>query len=136
MNTTNVTNPNSAKERDLLKGVGAWTCDMQDRVEKCVERFCGLAKQSFFSLRQVAKPCVNDHYHAGPNQFRTISGFLELISRFEFDFLRREIFFFNDSNFWCVQSSITHNVAVHVPVLWPVCAHKIPFQCCGVRDDS
>ena len=27
-----------------------------------------------------------------------------------------------------VQSSITHYVAVHVPVLWPVCAHKIPFR--------
>ena len=36
-------------------------------------------------------------------------GFLELISRFEFDFRRRGNFFFkkkNDSNFWCVQSSI------------------------------
>ena len=32
-------------------------------------------------------------------------------------------YFLNDSNFWCVQSSITHSEAVHVPVLWPVCAH-------------
>ena len=54
--------------------------------------------------------------------------FLELITRFEFDFLRREFFFLNDSNFWCVQSSITHNVAVHVLVPWPVCAHAIPFR--------
>ena len=37
-------------------------------------------------------------------------------------------FFLNDSNFWCVQSSITHNVAVHVPELWPVCAHRIPIR--------
>ena len=37
-------------------------------------------------------------------------------------------FFLNDSNFWCVQSSITQNVAVHVPVLWPVCAHTISFR--------
>ena len=37
-------------------------------------------------------------------------GFLESISRFEFDFLRREkLYFMNDSNFWCVQSSITHS---------------------------
>ena len=43
-------------------------------------------------------------------------GFWELICRFEFDFR------------WCVQSSITHNVAVHVHVLWPVCAHTLPFQ--------
>ena len=62
------------------------------------------------------------------NQFERFRGFLEIISRFEFDFLRRDFFFFNDSNFWCVQSSITNNVAVHVPVLWPVCAHTIPIR--------
>ena len=32
---------------------------------------------------------------------------------------------FRIRNVCCVQSSITHNVAVHVPVLWPVCAHTI-----------
>ena len=63
----------------------------------------------------------------GPKPIRTISEFLELISKFEFDFRRCGIFL-NDSNFWCVQSSITHNVAVHVHVLWPVCAHTIPFR--------
>ena len=47
--------------------------------------------------------------------------------RFELDFRRRG-FFLNDSNFWCVQSSITHNVAVHVHVLWPVCTHTITFR--------
>ena len=36
--------------------------------------------------------------------------------------------FLNDSNFWCVRGSITCNVPVHVPVLWPVCTHKIPFR--------
>ena len=46
--------------------------------------------------------------------------FWELISRFEIDFRRCGICFWNDSNFWCVQSSITHNLAVHVHVLWPV----------------
>ena len=40
----------------------------------------------------------------------------------------RKLYFLNDSNFWCVQSSITHHVAVHVPVLWPVCSHTIPFR--------
>ena len=45
-------------------------------------------------------------------------GFLELISRFEFEFRRRENFFLNDSNFWCV----------HVNVPWPFCAHAIPFR--------
>ena len=37
-------------------------------------------------------------------------------------------FFLNDSNFWCVQSSITWNETVHVHVLWPVCTHTIPFR--------
>ena len=49
---------------------------------------------------------------------RTISGFLELISRFEFEFCRRGNYFLKDSNFWCV----------HVHVLWPVCTHAIPFR--------
>ena len=73
-------------------------------------------------------------YHSRQNQFERFRGFLQLISRFEFDFRRRGIFL-KDSNFWCVQSSITHNVAVHVPVLWPVCAHtQFHFECCGFRD--
>ena len=57
-------------------------------------------------------------YHSTGNQFERFRGFLELISRFEFDVLRRENFFLNDSNFWCV----------HVNVPWPVCAHAIPFR--------
>ena len=36
--------------------------------------------------------------------------------------------FLNHSNFWCVQSSITLTVAVHVHVLWLVCTHTIPFR--------
>ena len=58
-------------------------------------------------------------------------GVFELTSRFEYD-IRRCGIFLNNSNFWCVQSSTTHNVAVHVHVLWPVCAHTIPFRmlCC------
>ena len=58
-----------------------------------------------------------------------------VISSFEFDF-RRCGFFLNDSNRWCVQKWITCNETVHVPVLWPVCAPQIHFECCGVRDDS
>ena len=58
-------------------------------------------------------------YHAPGNQFERFREFLELISRFEFEFCRRENFFFlNDSNIWCV----------HVNVPWPVCAHAIPFR--------
>ena len=65
--------------------------------------------------------------YAAENKFERFREFLELISRFEFEF-RRCGFFLKDSNFWCVQSSITHNVAVHVLVLWPVCAHTIPLR--------
>ena len=36
--------------------------------------------------------------------------------------------FSGHSKFWCVQSSITHHVAVYVPVLWPVCTHTITFR--------
>ena len=50
--------------------------------------------------------------------------FLELIGRFEFDF-RRCGHFWKDSKFWCVQSSITCNEAVHVHVLWAcLCPHN------------
>ena len=45
-----------------------------------------------------------------------------------FDFLSLRFFFFNDSNFWYVQSSMTCNDTIHVLVLWPVCAHRIPIQ--------
>ena len=67
-------------------------------------------------------------YHSARNQFERFREVLELISWFEFEFCRRGNYFLNDSNFWCVQSSTTSNVAVHVPVLWPVCAHAIPFR--------
>ena len=67
-------------------------------------------------------------YHAAENKFERFREFLELISRFEFDFRRCGNFFLNDLTFWCVQSSITHNVALHVHVLQPVCTHTIPFR--------
>ena len=78
--------------------------------------------------RQCRGGNTGGEYHSRQNQFERFRGVLELISRFEFDFCRCGIFFLNDSIFWCVQSSITHNVAVHVPVLWPVCAHTIPLR--------
>ena len=75
-------------------------------------------------------------YHSGRNKFERFRVFLELISRFEFEFCRRGNYIFEDSNFWCIQSSTKSNVAVHVPVLWPVCTYTIPFRMCGFRDDS
>ena len=57
-------------------------------------------------------------YYSTGIKFERFRGFLELIRRFEFEFCRRENYFLNDSNFWCV----------HVNVSWPVCAHAIPFR--------
>ena len=73
--------------------------------------------------------CQTKHAHySARNQFERFRRVLELISRFEFDFSSSRNFFLNGSNFWCVQSSTTCNETVHVPVLWPVCAHTIPFR--------
>ena len=57
-------------------------------------------------------------YYSARNKFERFRGFLELISRFEFEFCRCENFFLKDSNFWCV----------HVNVPWSVCAHAILFR--------
>ena len=47
---------------------------------------------------------------------------LELIGRFEFEFRRRGTYFLKDSNFWFVQSSITHT-------MWP---SMCMCMCCGL----
>ena len=75
-----------------------------------------------YTQRKKAAPQYNTKmpgplYYSRPNQFERFRGFLELISRFEFEFCRCVNFFLKDSNFWCV----------HVNVPWPVCAHAIPF---------
>ena len=67
-------------------------------------------------------------YHAVRNQFERFRVVLELISRLEFDFRRRGIFFERFDFLVCSKFNHTHNVAVHVHVLWPVCTHTIPFR--------
>ena len=59
-------------------------------------------------------------YYARRHLFELFREFFGFISRFEFEF-RRCDFFLKESNFWCVRGSLTHNVAAHVPVLYPVC---------------
>ena len=75
-------------------------------------------------------------YHSLGNQSERFREFLYLISRFEFVFVAAE-FFLNDSNFWCVQSSITHTMW---PYMCMCCSLFAPtqfhFECCGVFDDS
>ena len=67
-------------------------------------------------------------YYSVQNQFERFRGVLELIGRFEFDFRSREFFFERFEFLVCSKFNHTHNVAVHVPVLWPVCAHTIPIR--------
>ena len=77
---------------------------------------CGaLVRAEAANLAKVFGPT---QYYSTGNKFERFRWFLELICRFEFEFRRREIFFLNDSNFWCV----------HVNVPWPVSAHAIPFR--------
>ena len=90
-----------------------WTCGL-------LCWFVGMCEDGFAG---DDAPC-----YSARNKFERFRGFLELISRFEFVVRRRGNFFLKDSNFWCVQSSTIHNVAVHVQVLWPVCTHTIPFR--------
>ena len=61
-------------------------------------------------------------YHSPETISNDFGWFLELISRFEFDFRRRGNFLLSDSNFWCVQSSITQygrSCACAVACLYP-----------------
>ena len=63
--------------------------------------------------------------------------FLELISRFEFEFCRRGNFFVNDSNF-LVCSKFNHTQCG--PYMCLCCGLFVPtqflFECCGVCDNS
>ena len=82
-------------------------------------------KKKWDLLENLSKVCshiaLKCLYHAARNLFERFRVFLELISRFEFEFCRCENFFLKDSNFWCV----------HVNVPWLVCAQlaKICVRC-------
>ena len=71
-------------------------------------------------LRLMA--CSTMRAETNSNDF---GGFWNQLADSNWIFFVAKIIFLNDSNFWCVQSSITHTVAVHVHVLWPVCTHTI-----------
>ena len=77
--------------------------------------------------RRILDPANHENYSA-ENKFRTISGFLELISSFEVDFRRCGHFFERFEFLVCSGVSITCNVTEHEHVLWPVCTHTIPFR--------
>ena len=64
----------------------------------------------------------------GGKPFERFRVFLELINRFEFEFRRRGFFFERFEFLVCFKVNHTHHVAVHVHVLWLVCAHTIPFR--------
>ena len=67
-------------------------------------------------------------FHSAENKFERFRGFLELISRIRISAVAEMIFFERFEFVGVFKSSITHNVAVHVLVLWTVCAHTIPFR--------
>ena len=90
--------------------------------------YCGYEPWRWFFFFERRLFTAKHSYHAHRNKFERFRGFLKLISRFKFDFRRRENFFLNDPNFWCVRGSITCNVTENVHVLWPVCTHTIPFR--------
>ena len=77
-----------------------------------------------------ADACSFSHgiHSSAENQFERFRGFLELISRFEFEFCRRGFFFEGFEFLVCSKFNHTHHVAVNVHVLWPVCTHTIPSR--------
>ena len=54
--------------------------------------------------------------------------FLELITRFEFDFCLCDFFFERFEFLVCSNFNHICSETVHVPVLWPVCAHTIRIR--------
>ena len=44
-----------------LEKITAWSYGMEGHAEKCVERYCALARKDVSSLQQVATPCIDDH---------------------------------------------------------------------------
>ena len=66
-------------------------------------------------------------YHAPGNKFERFRGFLELISRFEFEFCRRQNYFF-----W--------RIRIFGVFMWMCRGLFVPtqfhFECCGVLDGS
>ena len=69
-------------------------------------------------------------YHSARNKFERFRGFWDFFLQIRNRFLSlRKLFCLNDSNFWCVQSSITHNVAVHMPAWTQIVYEEKPIEC-------
>ena len=77
-------------------------------------------------------PCLESQYHSARNKFERFREFLELISRFEFDFRRCENYIFEPIRIlWLkVQSHATRLY------MCMCCGLFAATQCCGVLDDS
>ena len=83
-----------------------------------------------FLNKETHTPVLLMKYHSARNQFERFRGFFGINKQIRIRISSsRKLYFLKDSNFWCVQSSITHTMwAVNMHVLWPVCAHTIPFR--------
>ena len=99
--------------------------------ELCAQLHANSLVQMASSASGVAPAAVAAAHgvcHVARNKFERFRGVLELISRFEMD-VRRCGFFFERFEFLvCSKFNHTHNVAVHVHVLWPVCTHTTPSR--------
>ena len=73
------------------------------------------------------RTCCKKNVLFGRKRFERFRVFLKLISRFKFEFRRCGFFFWRIRIFGVLKVQ-SHNVAVHVLVLWPVCDHAIPVR--------
>ena len=78
-------------EARFQRYVGLWLLAFWDRVWCAI--FWRTPRLRFFHFDSIFDFAHQRYYSTG-NQFERFRGFLELISRFEFEFRRREIFFF------------------------------------------
>ena len=44
----------------LDANISSWSCDMEGRAKKCVERYCELANKTTQQVFKVATPCVDE----------------------------------------------------------------------------
>ena len=97
-------------------------------MEEISQAFGKSVRASLFVEHRMSGPPIRAKYYSRPNHVERFWEFLELISRFEFDFHRRGNFSSERFELFGVQSSITCNETAHVHVLWPVCTNTIPFR--------
>ena len=107
--------------------------DVQELDTRWDEIFCQWPRSPLMMFWKVWK--IENTMRPDPNS-NDFSGFWNELADSNSIFVVAEIFL-NDSNFWCVQSSITHTMW---PYMCMCCGLFAPthfhFECCGACDDS